>query len=62
MADAVKGLAELEKCYRYKARCAPAVSIRARCGMKVPVVRGLGCGRNAQLAFREKKEGRTVEK
>ena len=54
MADPVKGRAEPEERYRYKARCAPSVAMRAGCGTKVPVVRGLGCGRKAQPASREK--------
>ena len=53
MADPVKGRAEPEEGYRYKARCAPAVAVRAGCGTKVPVVRGLGWGRKAQPASRE---------
>ena len=54
MADPVKGRAEPEERYRYKARCAPVVAMRARFGTNVPVVRRLGWGRKAQPAAREK--------
>ena len=53
MADPVKGRAEPEKGYRYKARDAPVVAMKAGCGTKVPVARGLGGGRKAQPALRE---------
>ena len=62
MADFVKGRAEPEEGSRYKARCAPAVAQRAGCGTEVPVGKGLGWGRKAEPASREKRmEVATVE-
>ena len=51
MTDPVKGRTEPEEGCRYKARCAPAVAMRAGCGTEIPVVRGLGWGRKAQLTL-----------
>ena len=55
MADPDKGRAEPEEGYRYKARCVPAVVMRAGCGTMVPVVRGLDWGHRDQPASREKR-------
>ena len=57
MADPVKGRAEPVKSDRYKARGAPVVAMRAGCGTKVPVARGLGWELKAQPASREKGTG-----
>ena len=56
MADFVRGRVEPRKrAVNTRARCAPTVAMRAGCGTKVPVVRGLGWGRKAQPASREKR-------
>ena len=50
MSDPVKDGPSLSKDYRYRARCVPAVAVRAGCDTEVPVVRALGWSHKAQSA------------